>query len=118
MSDRPILSLKPRKSAEPTPPAPSRWKCKPCGASVEVSPDETEEYVRCPKCNARLGLTADFLSDPPKIQRLRARVDTSKPAPAPEPVRTPGTVVVTKAPVRRTLKPGLTAPTLRRPRED
>ncbi len=99
MSDRPILSLKPRKPAEAAPPeGPSRWKCKPCGAGFEVAADSTEEHVRCPKCNARLGLTADFLSDPPKIQRLRARVDTSKP---PEPVKAVPTLIVTRAPIRR-----------------
>ena len=98
MSDRPILSLKPRARAEPVAPTPSRWKCKPCGAAFEVAPDSAEEFVRCPKCNARLGLTADFLSDPPKSQRLRARVDTSKPVEAPKPAPA---LIVTRAPIRR-----------------
>ena len=98
VSERPILSLKPRKPAEAAPPEASRWKCKPCGTGFEVDPASTEEHVRCPKCNARLGLTADFLSDPPKIQRLRARVDTSKP---PEPVKAAPALIVTRAPIRR-----------------
>ncbi|HEX2801103.1 MAG TPA: hypothetical protein VHN73_03460 [Phenylobacterium sp.] len=98
MSDRPILSLKPRALAQPAAPAPSRWKCKPCGAAFEVAPDSPAEHVRCPKCNARLGLTADFLSDPPKSQRLRARVDTSKPVDPPKP--TPA-LIVTRASIRR-----------------
>lgn len=114
MSDRPILSLKPRQSAEsPAAEAPSRWKCKPCGAGFEVAGDSAEEHVRCPKCNARLGLTVDFLSDPPKIQRLRARVDTSKP---PEPVKAAPALTVTRAPIRR--KPGELASAMRRPRPD
>lgn len=98
MSDRPILSLKPRQPGQSAQPASTRWKCKPCGASVEVAADFAEEHVRCPKCNARLGLTADFLSDPPKIQRLRARIDNSKP---PEPPKPPPGLVVTRAPLRR-----------------
>jgi hypothetical protein len=98
VSDRPILSLKPRARAAPAAPTPSRWKCKPCGAGFEVAPDSTGEYVRCPKCNARLGLTTDFLSDPPKSQRLRARVDTSKPVEAPKPAPK---LIVTRAPIRR-----------------
>lgn len=84
MSNRPILSLKRPPPAEPAPPVASRWKCKPCGAPFEVAPDATAEHVRCPKCNAKLGLTADFQHDPPRTQRLRARPDTSKPV-APEP---------------------------------
>jgi hypothetical protein len=29
--------------------------------------------VRCPSCNARLGLASDFRADPPNVEKLRAR---------------------------------------------
>ena len=98
MSDRPILSLKPRAPATPAAPVASRWKCKPCGAPFEVAPDATDEHVRCGKCNAKLGLTADFLSDPPKSQRLRARPDTSAP---PEPERVAPKLTVERAVLKK-----------------
>lgn len=98
MSERPILSLKPRAAAQPAAQVASRWKCKPCGAPFDVAPDATDEHVRCPKCNAKLGLTADFKSDPPKSQRLRARPDTSAP---PEPVRAAPKLTVERAVIRK-----------------
>jgi len=56
------------------PPAPKfGWKCKPCGQGFdppEGAPDD--ETVRCPNCNARIGLVGDFKQDPPP-NRLRAR---------------------------------------------
>ena len=57
------------------PPAPvGEWKCKPCGAALNVPADlPDEESVRCPSCNARLGLASDFRMDPPNISRLWAR---------------------------------------------
>ncbi len=72
-SDRPrraILSLK-------NPPLrllpPSKWKCKPCGAALEVAADrDPADTVRCPGCNARLGLAGDF-QDPNSTKRVRAR---------------------------------------------
>jgi len=74
MSDRPrrpILTLKPR--AAPPPSLGSRWKCKPCGALVEVSGLEAPtDEIRCPTCNAKLGLGADFQASPPP-RRIRAR---------------------------------------------
>jgi hypothetical protein len=33
-----------------------------------------EGSVRCPGCNARLGLAEDFRADPPRTERLRARL--------------------------------------------
>jgi hypothetical protein len=67
--------LRPKASAPaPAPPPPQYdWKCKPCGAGLNV-PDELpgEETVRCPNCNARLGTAADFRADPPP-SKLRAR---------------------------------------------
>jgi hypothetical protein len=64
----------------PPPPAPA-WRCRPCGAAFDV-PAETpdDERVRCPSCNAKVGLAADFRSDPPLLEKLRAR-----PAPPPKP---------------------------------
>lgn len=63
--------------AAPPPPPPAEpahgWKCKPCGKGFdppEGAPDE--DTVRCPNCNARLGLVGDFKQDPPP-NRLRAR---------------------------------------------
>lgn len=74
---RPILSLKfpPAPKAPPKPAAaPVRWKCKPCGATVTVIGTEPpEQDIRCPACNARLGLASSFLSDPPLIEKIRAR---------------------------------------------
>lgn len=61
-----------RKKA-PTPPPP-QWKCRPCGAAFDPpSSLADDEHVRCPACNARLGLARDFRSDPPAVERLRAR---------------------------------------------
>ncbi len=73
---RPILSLKfpPAPKAAP-PPAPKeqRWKCKPCGAAVVLTGSEPEDReIRCPACNAKLGLAGQFLSDPPS-PKIRAR---------------------------------------------
>ena len=72
---RRILSLKhPVTLPKPPgwkPPPPTVWKCKPCGARVEIAHDAAG-VVRCPVCNARLGKAEDFLSDPPKAT-LRAR---------------------------------------------
>ncbi|MDP1631677.1 MAG: hypothetical protein Q8L66_09695 [Caulobacter sp.] len=52
-----------------------RWKCKPCGSGVFLTGMEAEtEVIRCPACNAKLGLAGHFLSDPPELARLRARL--------------------------------------------
>jgi hypothetical protein len=70
MSDRPrrpILSLK----ARPAPPKPtgSRWKCKPCGGLVVLTGAEAaEDEIRCPGCNARLGLAGDFEAASPRVR--------------------------------------------------
>lgn len=73
---RPILSLKfppPPKTAPPPAPKESRWKCKPCGAAVVLTGNEPEaREIRCPACNAKLGLAGQFLSDPPS-PKIRAR---------------------------------------------
>ena len=70
MSDpprRPILKLKFPPATPPAPPpapdqdAGTRWKCKPCGGVVVITGLEpATDDVRCPACNARLGLAGDF----------------------------------------------------------
>ena len=50
------------------------WRCKPCGTGFNVPTDLTEgESVRCPACNARLGLVKDFQGDEPNLAKVRAR---------------------------------------------
>lgn len=71
---RPILKLKNPPPLKPVAAAPSKWKCKPCGTLVSIAGDEpADEVVRCPACNAKLGVAGDFSSDPPEFSRLRAR---------------------------------------------
>ncbi len=70
------VRAKPAKPA-PAPPAPPAiqydWKCKPCGAGFNVAPEVPDaEAIRCPNCNAKLGLAGDFRADPPPA-KLRAR---------------------------------------------
>jgi hypothetical protein len=58
----------------PPPPAVGDWKCKPCGTRFDPAPElADEDSVRCPSCNARLGLASDFRADPPNVEKLRAR---------------------------------------------
>ena len=65
----------PRVEAPPPPPKPTfAWKCKPCGKGLDVAPElADDDAVRCPSCNARLGLARDFRSDPPNLEKVRAR---------------------------------------------
>jgi hypothetical protein len=65
-------------AAAPPPPPPvpvvGDWKCKPCGARFDPPAElADEDSVRCPSCNARLGLASDFRADPPNVAKLRAR---------------------------------------------
>lgn len=69
---RPILKLKVAVPL-PVPHPPVKWKCKPCGTAFVAAEAAQEDTVRCPKCNARLGLLADFEADPPNEAKLRAR---------------------------------------------
>ncbi len=63
------------------------WKCKPCGKPFQVLNElADEDSVRCPACNARLGLAADFRADPPELERIRARLAVEAP---PRPVTPP-----------------------------
>ena len=58
----------------PPPPVVGDWKCKPCGTRFDPAPDLVDtDSVRCPSCNARLGLASDFRADPPNVEKLRAR---------------------------------------------
>lgn len=59
----------------PPPPAPvGDWKCKPCGTRFDPPAElADEDHVRCPSCNARLGVAADFRADPPRVEKTRAR---------------------------------------------
>jgi hypothetical protein len=85
---RPILSLKspPAKLPQPpgvkpraqaaAPPAPPQpgWKCKPCGARLDVPSEAAPDtVVRCPACNARLGRVEQFRADPSPTSGFRAR---------------------------------------------
>ena len=74
-SGRPVLHLKLKPATAVGPQAkPSGWKCRPCGAGFEVGSDlADEDAVRCPACNARLGLARDFRQDSPDMVKLRAR---------------------------------------------
>jgi hypothetical protein len=67
----------PSAAPPPPPPAPAPvgdWKCKPCGTRFDPPAElADEDHVRCPSCNARLGLASDFRSDPPNVAKLRAR---------------------------------------------
>ncbi|MDO8379206.1 hypothetical protein [Phenylobacterium sp.] len=90
MTDEPrprkILSLKnpptrplgpePIRPKAPPPPPPVQtfaWKCKPCGAGFNVGEALADDVViRCPSCNAKIGLVGDFRADPPPA-KLRAR---------------------------------------------
>jgi hypothetical protein len=64
------------KAAPPPPPPPAPtfgWKCKPCGQGLDPPADAADdEVVRCPSCNARIGIVGDFKQDPPP-NRLRVR---------------------------------------------
>lgn len=76
-----IPTARPAPPAAPAAPAAPAWKCRPCGAGFDV-PGEVadDERVRCPSCNAKVGLAGDFRLDPPPLEKLRAR-----PAKAPPP---------------------------------
>jgi hypothetical protein len=63
----------PRPAPPPAAPAPA-WKCRPCGSAFDVPPEAGDaDAIRCPSCNAKLGLAGDFRSDPPNLDKLRAR---------------------------------------------
>lgn len=72
LGPEPVRAAKPAPPPAP-PPVQHDWKCKPCGTGFSVSPDLADsEAVRCPNCNAKLGLAGEFRADPPPA-KLRAR---------------------------------------------
>ena len=88
---RKTLSLKgavaPLVAAPPPPEAAKEvWKCKPCGAVVDLEAAVPGEPVRCASCGARLGTLEAFLSgeEAPKV-RARKAVLPPPPPPAPAP---------------------------------
>jgi len=71
---RPRPAPAPAPVAVPQPRATFDWKCKPCGKGFVVAPElADDEAVRCPNCNARLGLARDFRASPPNVDKVRAR---------------------------------------------
>lgn len=75
--------------AAPPPPRAMTWKCKPCGKPFQVLSELADtDSVRCPACNARLGLAADFRAEPPELEKVRARL-ALEPAPKPPAPRSP-----------------------------
>jgi DNA-directed RNA polymerase subunit RPC12/RpoP len=62
------------------------WKCKPCGAVVDLDAAAPGEPVRCAACGARLGALEAFMSgeEAPKV-RARKAVLAPPPPPAPAP---------------------------------
>lgn len=75
---RPILSLK--RAPAPPPSKATSWKCKPCGAVLVITgAEDPAADVRCPSCNARLGVAADFHA-PETTSKIRARKVSTPPA--------------------------------------
>ena len=71
---RPLLHLKAGTAPAAKTPPPGKWRCKPCGGVVELDADLADEAeVRCGSCGAVLGRAGQFRSDPPQLQRIRAR---------------------------------------------
>jgi hypothetical protein len=69
-----VKVVTPEPAPPPPPPAVGDWKCKPCGTRFDPPVElADEDHVRCPSCNARLGLASDFRADPPNVAKLRAR---------------------------------------------
>lgn len=108
---RPLLTLKagPKPDAADPAPAPTSpsaepaprvldWKCKPCGKTFQVPPElPDDEPMRCPACNARLGLAREFRVADPALAKVRARpVIRSEPPPSPAPVKPVTAEVVTR----------------------
>lgn len=89
MSTRPTLTLGSAFARKTPEPVQDIWKCKPCGAQVDLPPlgeGDDDDRVRCPSCSANLGRLGDFRRDPPMVQKLRARPASP---PAPEPIKAP-----------------------------
>ncbi len=86
---RKTLSLKgavrPIVEVAPPPQAKEVWKCKPCGAVVDLDTAVAGEPVRCVSCGARLGTLEAFLSgeEAPKVRARKAVLPPPAPAPPP-----------------------------------
>ena len=65
------------------------WKCKPCGAVVDLSTAQPGEAVRCGSCGARLGLLEQFLETGDEPPKVRARKAILTPPPPPKPAGAP-----------------------------
>ena len=65
------------------------WKCKPCGAVVDLSTAQPGEAVRCVSCGARLGLYEEFLKTDEEAPKVRARRAALPPPPPPKPAAIP-----------------------------
>jgi hypothetical protein len=75
LGPEPIRAKKPGRPppAPAPPPVQYDWKCKPCGTGFSVAPELADaDPVRCPSCNAKLGLAGEFRAEPPPA-KLRAR---------------------------------------------
>lgn len=70
-----VVVVAPEPPPAPAPPPPTGdFKCKPCGTRFDPPAELADsDSVRCPSCNARLGLASDFRADPPNVDKLRAR---------------------------------------------
>ena len=89
---RRTLSLKgdvaPLVAAPPPQEAKEVWKCKPCGAVVDLDAAAPDAPVRCAACGARLGALEAFLSGD-EAPKVRARKAVLPPPPPPAPAPTP-----------------------------
>jgi hypothetical protein len=65
------------------------WKCKPCGAVVDLAAAVPGEPVRCGACGARLGLLEQFLETGDQPPKVRARKAVLAPPPPPKPAAAP-----------------------------
>jgi hypothetical protein len=72
---RPILRLRMTPPQAQKTAADVRWKCKPCGTSLQIDPNLAgDEDVRCPARRARLGRAEQFRSNPGGASGVRARL--------------------------------------------
>lgn len=69
-----VMAPEPAPVAPAPPPPTGDFKCKPCGTRFDPPAELADtDSVRCPNCNARLGLASDFRAVPPNVDKLRAR---------------------------------------------
>jgi DNA-directed RNA polymerase subunit RPC12/RpoP len=80
-----LEGLRPTPAAEPR----EVWKCKPCGAVVDLTAAQPGEAVRCGNCGARLGLLEQFLESGDEPPKVRARKAVLAPPPPAKPAAPP-----------------------------